>query len=363
MLRNLKITPAYVTLLFWLFSNNKCRKADLCTNKVLPGAFKAGNLNQSFTLSPFPSENASQEENPHSSLLCSSAPSGGFEGELIHGSKPAQTSGQGDGHFLFFSSSSGPGAPEKHFVPLCCHFLVCLPQVWLLSSKQVWRGTQSTGKWIRTSQFGTAQARNTINTSRALLCRLKGRCRNTNSKNENYIWNTTAGMCMHIFFLLSHLAGSEGKSLSEERDLFFKKYHSCSVPGVHVDHIPVFKDSHSTALWLQPSPGTTSLQPFLHKFLHFCFVSAFSFGASLNHSSDKQLLSSIPTGTPPPFQKPTQLFSSQLQNAAPSVSLPVSYLTLSLSEMCNILPLFCPSFPRELSGEAISPLVSTLQHN
>lgn len=112
--------------------------------------------------------------------------------------------------------------------------------------------------------------------------------------------------------------------------------------------------------------STTSLQPHFHKFLHFFFISAFSFCASLNNSSDNQLLRSIPTGTHPPLQKPTQLFSPQLQNSAPSVSLPmlpVSYLTLSLSEMCNILPLFCPSFPCKLSGEAISPLVSTLQHN
>lgn len=113
-------------------------------------------------------------------------------------------------------------------------------------------------------------------------------------------------------------------------------------------------------------PGTTSLQPHFHKFLHFFSISAFSFSASLNNSSDNQLLRSIPTGTHPPLQNPTQLFSSQLQNSAPSVSLPilpVSYLTLSLCEMCNILPLFCPSFPCKLSGEAISPLVSTLQHN
>lgn len=152
---------------------------------MLPGAFEAGHLNQSFAPFPFPSENASWKESQHLSLFRSSDPRGWSVGELIHGSKPAQTSGQGDRHFLFFSTSSGPGAPEKYLVSLCCHFLVCLPQAWFLSSKQVWRGTRSTGKWITTSQFGAEQTRNTKNTSRALLCRLKDRCRNTNSKNEN----------------------------------------------------------------------------------------------------------------------------------------------------------------------------------
>lgn len=123
MLWNLKTTPACVKL-FWLFSNNKCGKADLCTNKVLPGAFEAGNLNQSFAPFPFPSENASQKENQHLSLFCSSDVRGWFVGELIHGSKPAQTSGQGDRHFLFFSSSSGPGAWETPCVTLLSLFSV-----------------------------------------------------------------------------------------------------------------------------------------------------------------------------------------------------------------------------------------------